>query len=49
LLVGAVGWLFGEAAKTLFGHLAHIEGWLFGALIAALLAWRLLRRQAAKV
>jgi membrane protein DedA with SNARE-associated domain len=48
LLVGAAGWLFGEAAHTIFGHLAHVEGWLFGALIAALVAWRLLRLRAAK-
>jgi membrane protein DedA with SNARE-associated domain len=48
LLVGAAGWLFGEAALAILGHLAHVEGWLFGALIAALLAWRLLRRHLAK-
>jgi membrane protein DedA with SNARE-associated domain len=48
LLVGAAGWLFGEAAQRIFGHLAHIEGWLFGALIAALVAWRLLRLHSAK-
>jgi len=48
LLVGAAGWLFGEAAETIFGHLAHVEGWLFGALIVALVAWRLLRRHSAK-
>src|SRR3954468_5304418 len=48
LLVGAAGWLFGEAAETIFGHLVHIEGWLFGALISALVAWRLLRRISAK-
>ena len=47
-LVGAVGWLFGEAAQTIFGHLAHVEGWLLGGLIAALVAWRLLRRHSAK-
>jgi membrane protein DedA with SNARE-associated domain len=43
LLVGAAGWLFGAAAQTIFGHLAHVEGWLFAALIAVLVAWRLLR------
>jgi membrane protein DedA with SNARE-associated domain len=48
LLVGAAGWLFGEAAQTIFGHLVHVEGWLFGALIAALVAWRLLRLHSAK-
>ena len=48
LLVGTAGWLFGEAAQTIFGHLAHFEGWLLGALIAALIAWRLLRRPSAK-
>ena len=48
LMVGAAGWLFGEAAQTIFGHLAHIEGWLFGALIVALVAWRLLRRHSAE-
>jgi membrane protein DedA with SNARE-associated domain len=48
LLVGAAGWLFGEAAQTIFGQLAHIEGWLFGILIAALVAWRLLRRNSAR-
>jgi len=47
-LVGAAGWLFGEAAQIIFSHLAHVEGWLLGALIAALVAWRLLRRRAAK-
>jgi membrane protein DedA with SNARE-associated domain len=48
LLVGAVGWLFGEVAQTIFGHLAHVEGWLLGVLVAALVAWRLLRRHSAK-
>jgi membrane protein DedA with SNARE-associated domain len=48
LLVGAAGWFFGEAAQAIFGHLAHVEGWLFGALIAALIAWRLLRHHSAK-
>jgi membrane protein DedA with SNARE-associated domain len=48
LLVGAAGWFFGEAAQAIFGHLAHVEGWLFGALLAALIAWRLLRRHSAK-
>jgi membrane protein DedA with SNARE-associated domain len=48
LLVGGAGWLFGEAAQTILGNLAHIEGWLFGALIAALVAWRLLRHHSAK-
>jgi membrane protein DedA with SNARE-associated domain len=47
-LVGAVGWLFGEAALAILGHLVHVEGWLFGALVAALLAWRLLRQHLAK-
>jgi membrane protein DedA with SNARE-associated domain len=28
LLVGAAGWLFSEAAQTIFGHRAHAEGWL---------------------
>ncbi len=46
LLVGAAGWLFGEAAQTIFGRLAHVEGWLFGALIVTLVAWRLLRHRA---
>jgi membrane protein DedA with SNARE-associated domain len=46
-LVGAVGWLFGEAAQTIFSHLAHVEGWLLGALIVALVvAWRLRHRSA---
>ena len=48
LLVGAAGWLFGEAALTILGHLAHVEGWLFGGLIVALVAWRLLRHHSAK-
>jgi membrane protein DedA with SNARE-associated domain len=48
LLVGAAGWFFGEAAQAIFGHLAHVEGWLFGAVLAALVAWRLLRRHAVK-
>ena len=48
LLVGAAGWLFGEAALAILGHLVHVEGWLFGALIAALVVWRLLRRHSAK-
>jgi len=48
LLLGGAGWLFGEAALAILGHLAHIEGWLFGALIAALVAWRLLRHHSAK-
>jgi membrane protein DedA with SNARE-associated domain len=48
LLVGAAGWLFGEAAEAIFGHLAHVEGWLFGALFVALVAWRLLRHHSAK-
>jgi membrane protein DedA with SNARE-associated domain len=49
LLVGTAGWLFGEAAQTIFGHLAHVEGWVFGVLITALVAWRLRRRHSAKV
>ena len=48
LLVGAAGWLFGEAVQTILGQLAHVEGWLFGALIVALVAWRLLRRNSAR-
>lgn len=47
-LLFAVGWLFGEAAETIFGHLAHIEVWLFAVLIVALIAWRLLRHHSAK-
>jgi membrane protein DedA with SNARE-associated domain len=49
LLVGTAGWLFGEAAQALFGHVAHVEAWLFGALIVVLVAWRLLRHHSAKV
>jgi membrane protein DedA with SNARE-associated domain len=48
LLVFAIGWLFGEVAQTILGHLARVEVWLFGALIAALVAWRLLRHRSAK-
>ena len=48
LLIGAAGWFFGEAAEAIFGHLAHVEGWLFGALLAALVAWRLMRRHSAQ-
>jgi membrane protein DedA with SNARE-associated domain len=48
LLVGAAGWLFGEAAQRIFGQVAHVEGWIFGALIVALVAWRLLRHRSAK-
>ncbi len=48
LLVGGAGWLFGEAAQTIFGHLARLEGWLFGVLIFAFAAWRLLRYRSAK-
>jgi membrane protein DedA with SNARE-associated domain len=48
LLVGAAGWFFGEAAEAIFGRLAHVEGWLFGVLLAALVAWRLLRRRSAR-
>jgi membrane protein DedA with SNARE-associated domain len=47
-LVFGVGWLFGEVAQTTFGHLARVEGWLLGALIAVLVAWRLLRLHSAK-
>ena len=48
LLVGGAGWLFGEAAQEMFGNLAHVEGWLFGALLVVLVAWRLLRRHSAR-
>ena len=48
LLVGAAGWFFGEAAEAVFGRLAHVESWLFGALLVALVGWRLLRRHSAK-
>jgi membrane protein DedA with SNARE-associated domain len=48
LLLCAVGWFFGEAAETIFGHLAHVEGWLFAMLIAALVTWRLLRQRSGK-
>ena len=47
LLVGGIGWLFGEAAETIFGHFAHVEGWLFAVLIVALVGWRLLRQRSA--
>lgn len=47
VLIGAAGWFFGEAAEAIFGHLAHVEAWLFGALLVALVAWRLLRRHSA--
>jgi hypothetical protein len=36
------------APRSIFGHLAHVEGWLLGVLVAALVAWRLLRRHSAK-
>jgi len=48
LLIGAAGWLCGEAAQAIVGHLAHVEGWLFALLIVALVAWRLLRRHSAR-
>jgi hypothetical protein len=32
----------------IIAHLAHVEGWLLGLLIAALVAWGLLRRHSAK-
>jgi len=48
LLLGAAGWLFGEAAERIFGHLARVESWLFAVLTAVLVAWRLLRHHSAK-
>jgi membrane protein DedA with SNARE-associated domain len=47
LLIGGAGWLFGKAAAHLLGRLAHFEGWLFAALLAALIVWRLARRRPA--
>jgi membrane protein DedA with SNARE-associated domain len=47
LLVGGVGWVFGEAAQALLGRAQHIEGLLLLALaVLALAVWWLRRRRA---
>lgn len=47
VVVGGVGWVFGEAAQRLLGHLQRIEGWLLlGLLVAGLSYWLLRRRRA---
>ena len=47
MVVGCLGWVFGEAAQRLLGHLHKIEGWLLLALlITGLSVWLLRRRRA---
>jgi membrane protein DedA with SNARE-associated domain len=42
-VVAAIGWAFGAAAQALLGELRHVEGWLFAALLVAVLLVLLLR------
>ena len=48
ILIGGAGWLFGKAAEDLLGHIAHVEAWLFAALLGGVVAWRLLARRRAR-
>jgi membrane protein DedA with SNARE-associated domain len=46
VLIGSVGWLFGEMAETIFAHLKQVEHWLLlGVLVAAALGWWWQRRR----
>lgn len=39
-LIGAFGWLFGQAAETLFTEIRHLEGWLLlGLAVVGALVW----------
>ena len=48
VLVGGAGWLFGVAAQTLLGHLGRAEIWLFAALLAGAMGWRVFARRLAQ-
>ncbi len=40
MLIGGIGWVFGETAKAILGHIKHVEGWLLlGLAVASLLLW----------
>lgn len=44
-LVGALGWVFGQAAEAVFAEVRHVEGWLLlGLAGAGALAWWLRKR-----
>lgn len=46
VLVGGIGWVFGQAAESLLGKLQRIEGWLLlGAVLAVGVAWWVRRRR----
>jgi membrane protein DedA with SNARE-associated domain len=44
-VVGALGWLFGDVAETVFSEIRRFEGWLLlGLVLAAAVAWWFGRR-----
>ena len=48
LVIGGLGWAFGEAAQRLLGEVRHLEGWLLLGLLALaglLWGWSRFRRQ----
>lgn len=44
-VVESAGWLFGAAAEHALGNIAHVELWAFAAIVASVLAWRLMARR----
>ena len=39
LLLGSLGWAFGQAAQAMLGNLKHVEGWLLAVLVLLGLGW----------
>ncbi len=48
LVVGGVGWVFGEAAQAMLDNVQRVEGLLLVALAAAALAWWWVQRRRAR-
>jgi membrane protein DedA with SNARE-associated domain len=47
VVVGGIGWVFGQAAEQLLGDLRHLELWLLGGLaVLGLVIWLVRRRRA---
>ena len=47
VVVGGIGWVFGQAAEQLLGDLRHLELWLLGGLaVLGLVVWLVRRRRA---
>lgn len=44
-LIGAIGWMFGDAAEAVFTEIRHVEGWLLlGLAMAGAMVWWLRKR-----